>query len=126
MLLIDTNMLLAQVQFNTNIIKQLKKEDKEIVIVMPVLEELEKLAIGQSLDAQAARVAIEILAKEKLRIIEVALKNVDTAILEYAKLVKSDDMHIAVATNDRVLISKLKMAGILVYRLKQKKLIEKV
>lgn len=119
-------MLLAQVQFNTNIIKQLKKEDKEIVIVMPVLEELEKLAIGQSLDAQAARVAIEILAKEKLRIIEVALKNVDTAILEYAKLVKSDDMHIAVATNDRVLISKLKMAGILVYRLKQKKLIEKV
>ncbi len=125
-ILIDTNMLLAQVQFNANIIKQLKNEDKELVVLSPVLIEIERLAIGRTEDSMAARVAIEIVAKERLRIIEVQLKSADNAIIEYAKLVKSDGMKIAVATNDNVLIKRLASKKIPVYRLKQKKLIEKV
>ncbi|MAH42507.1 hypothetical protein CL614_02160 [archaeon] len=125
-ILIDTNMLLAQIQFNANIIKQLKREDKELVVLTPVLIEIERLAIGRTEDAMAARVAIEVIAKERLRIIEVELKHGDNAIVEYAKLVKSDDMRIAVATNDKALINRLVSKKIPVYRLKQKKLIEKV
>lgn len=124
MILIDANMLMAQVQFKSDLIRQLKIIDKEIVVLMPVLVELEKLAIGHSNDAQAARVAIEIVAKEKLRIMEVELKSADKALVEYASLAQRDGK-VAVATNDKELMTKLKEHKIPIYRLRQNKIIEK-
>ncbi len=115
--LLDTNMLLAIAQFKADVIGELRKHGYVPIILSCVKQELEKLALGRSKDAKAARVALELLEKHDFDYITKG-GPVDSALLSVAK---SEGW--AVATNDAALIKKLKAQGIMAIRLRQKKML---
>lgn len=114
-ILLDTNMLLAPVQFRADIYGQVTAE---FFTLDACIEELEKIAARKTKAGTQAKAAL-ILAKMKgVRIVRAGKKDVDGAIFEAAK-----NRGFIVATNDRELIKKLKKEGMPFVRLKQKKLI---
>lgn len=115
--ILDTNMLLAIGQFKADIFGELEKLGYEPVIPSCVRQELEKISLGRTKHAKAARLAINLLAIKKARYAE-AEGPVDRAILKLAK-----EKGYSVATNDRALILRLKAAGIEVIRMRQKKML---
>ncbi|HLD84120.1 MAG TPA: PIN domain-containing protein [archaeon] len=111
-ILLDTNFLMAVVQFKADIFAELA--GNELFTLSSCISELEKLGNGKKKDAAAARVALELLKNRGVKIIE-AYGNTDFGLVQEAK------KGYAVATNDAVLIKKLKESCIKVLRLKQKK-----
>ncbi|MBI4018819.1 MAG: PIN domain-containing protein [Candidatus Aenigmarchaeota archaeon] len=111
-ILLDTNFLMAVAQFKADVFGELQGND--LFTLSSCIQELEKLAGSRKKDAPAARVALELLQKKGVKIIE-ASGNTDFSLMEKA------EKGYAVATNDAALIKKLKESGIKVLRLKQKK-----
>ena len=109
-ILLDTNMLMAAVQFKA------KWPDKSFTL-SSCIDELEKIALGKKNDSMHARAAIKILKLKKIPIKKTDKKG-DAAILDYALRQRC-----AVATNDKKLIRKLQSKSIKVFHLRQKKLI---
>ena len=107
--LLDTNMLLAAVQFKVDIFA------KNSFTLSSCIEELKKISKEKSKDAMNSRVILDILEKNKIPVFA-ANKKGDSAIIDYAVRNKC-----AVATNDKELIEKLKQRKVKVYRLRQKK-----
>ncbi|MBI4162552.1 MAG: hypothetical protein HY513_02620 [Candidatus Aenigmarchaeota archaeon] len=110
-LLLDTNMLLAAVQFKAGVL------EKNSFTLSSCIEELEKISKGKNKDASNARVVLKILEQNKIPVISTHKKG-DAAIMDYAVRSKC-----SVATNDKVLIGKLKEKKVKVYRLRQKKML---
>jgi len=114
--LIDTNFMLIPGQTKTDIFTVLR--EYELVTLDLCIRELEKLAENKGKKGEYARVGIQLINKNKVKIIKSGKKTTDKAILEYAQ-----KNNCAVATNDRKLIAGLKKNGVKVIRLRQKKLI---
>ena len=111
--LIDTNMLLAAVQFHVDVYDQISAEFYTLESCWQELEKISKKKTRAGLQARAAM----ILAKTKnVKKIPAKKENVDEALIVAAK----EDNYI-VATNDRELIKALKSLNIRVLRLRQKK-----
>ena len=113
-IILDTNFLLMPAQFKIDVFKEVKKFGKPVTI-KPCIDELEKISKKKGKTGTQARTALEMI-KKKIKIVKTREKNADRAILRYA--LKAD---IAVATNDRKLIKKLKNNGISVIRMRQRK-----
>lgn len=109
-IVVDTNMLIAQVKFRVNVIEMLRDLGQP-VILSSVINEIKKLAEKQ----WEARTCLKLI--KELKIVKTRKKG-DESILEYAQKNKC-----IVATNDTKLISKLKKSGIRVARMRQKKYI---
>lgn len=114
---IDTNIFIYSVRFKLDIFSQLK--GNELFTIEPVMRELEKLAKGNSRDAKAATLGLEILKKRardgKIRILKSEMENADDRLLELGK------SGYAVVTQDAELIKRLKSAGCPFGYIKQRK-----
>jgi len=108
MIIVDTN-LLPELE-KTDIFKELKKfsEFGEIVLFEGSLRELKKL--------KKSKLILEIIKRNKIKIIKTRESYVDNAILNNA-----DPKKDAVATNDKKLIKKLKLKNVNVIRLRQRR-----
>ena len=113
--LVDANVLLVPAQFKVDIWRELAKLDYSPIVLSCVLNEVRKIAEGRSKDKGAARVALQLIRLKKPKIIK-ERGPADSALIRVAKR-----RGYAVATNDRILINKLKIRDIRVIRLKQKK-----
>ena len=104
--LFDTNFLLIPGQFKVDIFKEIDRiidEKYEIFVVDKTLEELEKLIKGnKEKDKKAAKLAKQLIKKNKVKIINTQGKNVDEIII------KIKDKDTIVATQDKELRKKLK------------------
>ena len=105
-ILVDTNFLLIPFQFKVDIFKEIDRiidEKYEICVVDKTLEELEKLIKGnKEKDKKAAKLAKQLIKKNKVKIINTQGKNVDEIII------KIKDKDTIVATQDKELRKKLK------------------
>ena len=110
-ILLDTNMLLAAVQFHADIFAH------GAFTLSSCVDELQKIAKKKSNAAMNARAVLKIIEKKCIPV-SAASKKGDTAIVGYAA-----KHNCAVATNDKLLIEKLKQRKIKVYRLRQKKML---
>ena len=113
--LLDTNFLLAAVQFKVDVFEKIREFGRPIML-SACISELEKLSRKKGKAAEEARTVLTLIKKKKLKVVKTRIKSADSAITDYA--VKHET---AVATNDRKLIKALKKKGIMVIRLRQKR-----
>ncbi|MBI4014426.1 MAG: hypothetical protein HY365_00550 [Candidatus Aenigmarchaeota archaeon] len=113
-ILLDTNVLMAQAQFNALILEQLA--GNELYTLDGCIRELKGIASSRKKDAPAAAVALELLKKKGIKIIP-AKGKADDALVEQGK------EGFAVATNDRELIKRLRSHDIKTLRLRQKRVV---
>jgi rRNA-processing protein FCF1 len=112
-IILDTNFLMIPHQFGIDIYDFLK--DYEISTLSLCIDELKKLAKKKGDNGIAAKVALELIKKNKVNIIRSKGK-ADKAIIDYAV------MHdFFVGTNDKEMIEALKEHRIKIIRLKQSK-----
>ncbi len=114
-IILDTNFLMLPAQFKIDIFEELK--GSELATFSSCIKELEKIASGRGKDASSAKVALELIKRQKIEILSGG-KNADKAIIDYA--VKN---RCAVATNDKKLLKALKDKGIKILRLRQERVI---
>ncbi|MBR9677360.1 hypothetical protein GOV04_04420 [Candidatus Woesearchaeota archaeon] len=132
-IILDTNFLLAPGQFKIDIFEELKllmDEPYELAIVSATKTELEKLSVGNSKDAVAARIAIEFLSSKNLKTIKTEnLKNTLQFPNNYAddQILNVVDDNIIVATLDVELQKKIlaRKAAIIGMRQQKKLYIKK-
>ncbi len=106
-IILDTNFLLIPYQFKINIMAALDKlveSAHELAVGEPVLAELKRLSKGRKKESIAARVALEIIERNKLRIIESNIRAADDWIVEYCKA----NPRTIVCTNDIGIRTRLK------------------
>jgi hypothetical protein len=108
-------------QFNVDIFEEIDRimeEDYELITLDRVVEELKNMIKSKSKDAVAARIALELIEKKNVKIINTDEKKVDNTIIKLA------DKDTIVATNDRVLRKKIKDKNVKVLYLRSKKHLE--
>lgn len=114
---IDTNIFIYAARFKLDIFSQLK--GNEVCTIEPVIEELKKISKGNSKDAKAAALGLEILKKRakdgKIKISKSKTENADDGLLELGK------SGYVIITQDRELLKRLKAAGCAFGYIKQKK-----
>ena len=111
--LMDTNFMMLPNQFGVDIFEYLKYD--EAFTLSSCLDELKKLGKERSKDGAAARIALQLIQKNNVKVVETEEEG-DKAVVDYAVNNKC-----AVGTNDANLIKALKDKGIKIIRLKQKK-----
>lgn len=112
-ILLDTNFLMMPAQFKVDIYQLLK--GKELCTLDLCVAELEELSKGKGKNASAAKIALGLLRKNNIKIIN-AEGAADAALIEFGKRGKY-----IIGTNDAELIESLKRYGVKILRLKQKK-----
>jgi hypothetical protein len=120
-IILDTNFLTIPYQFNVDIFEEIDRimeEDYELITLDRVVEELKNMIKSKSKDAVAARIALELIEKKNVKIINTDEKKVDNTIIKLA------DKDTIVATNDRVLRKKIKDKNVKVLYLRSKKHLE--
>jgi hypothetical protein len=120
-IILDTNFLMIPFQFNVDIFEEINRiieEKYELIIFDIMTKELEKIAKSKGKDATAARIALGLIGKKDVKIINTHEKKVDNAIVALV------DKNTIVATNDKVLKEKLKNKNIKVIYLRNKKYLE--
>lgn len=86
--LLDSNFLMIPGQFGVDIFSELDRIldfKYEVVTLQPVVEELERIADGESRDAEAAGLGLDLLEDRDVRVLEKETHNVDKAILDEAR-----------------------------------------
>ncbi len=105
-ILVDTNFLLVPFQFKVDIFKEIDRiidEKYEVFIIDKTIDELEKLIKGgKEKERKAARMALQLIKKFNIKIINTQGDNVDDII------VKLKDKDTIVATMDKELKKRLK------------------
>lgn len=105
-IILDTNFLLIPHQFKINIIAEIERLIEgahKLIVSEPIIAELEGLGKERGKEGVAARVALEIIQKNKIQIIKSKEKNADKWIIDYCS------KHSAiVCTNDFELRKELK------------------
>ncbi len=114
--IIDTNAFAMIEQFKIDLIEQIKKEipNAEIITIKQVISELKNLK-----DKKAARYALALIEKEKIKIEDAGEGKADDVIIKYAEEKKA-----AVATNDKELKKRCIEKEIPIIYMRQKKRIE--
>lgn len=107
MIIVDTNMLMEA----KKIFRNLKEfsDYGEVVVLSNSIRELQRL------NKREARLALELIKHNRIKILDAGENDADVAILRIAS--RGD----AVATNDKKLIKQLKIKGIKTIRLRQGK-----
>jgi rRNA-processing protein FCF1 len=104
---LDTNFWLIPARRRVDVAGDLQTRGFELILLQPVARELEKLAVGRSQTATAARIALQLIKQKGLNIVPSSVRYTDSAILAYCK----QDGAVA-ATQDVALRQRLKKAGI--------------
>jgi len=112
-ILLDTSFLLTAVKYKVDIFEQLKGH--ELVILDGVKRELETLIKTKKRGKLEARIVLELLKKNKVKIKKSKIKNVDDALVAEKN---------AIATQDKELKKRLKGRKIITIR--QKRLVKNV
>ncbi|MCX6695825.1 MAG: nucleotide-binding protein [Candidatus Altiarchaeota archaeon] len=111
LVLVDTNFLFLPCSNKVDFFSEMPSvipEVHEIVTLSTVVSELEKLSSGRGDDATAARIGIELLRRNGIRVIP-ASGRADDSIVEYALENKGN---VIVCTNDLLLKRRLRENGI--------------
>ncbi len=114
---LDTNMLLAPTQFKADVYEQLKNTSpgKQLVTLQECVDELVKVGERKGMKRKA-KLAMEIVQAKHLRVVWIgSKKGVDELLLDIGR--KGAE----IATNDSQLKKKLKMEGVKVVFLRQRK-----
>ncbi|MEE9405861.1 MAG: PIN domain-containing protein [Candidatus Aenigmarchaeota archaeon] len=115
--LLDTNFLMAVGQFKIDIFHELMLFGKpEFFTLDVVVRELEKLAAGKGKDKKAARLALTLVEKKGVKVLESGGKDADMEIERVAS-----EEGFTVCTTDKELAERLKSEEVLVIGVKQKK-----
>ncbi len=116
---LDTNFLLIPVQFKVDIFEELERiaeNQPEIIILEPILGELEKISeTGNTKDKTAAKVALQLIKQKHLKVVPSSFKKPVDDIIVMA--VKEGDF---VATQDKELKKRLKAKKVGIITLKNK------
>ena len=127
-IILDTNFLVSAVRFKVDILSGLHRIcdfKYEACVVDGTIDELEKLIeVGNPKDRIAARISLELLKKENIKIIRTypknkRVKNVDLLILN---LIKKGDF--IVATQDKEFKREIRKKEVQIIVLRQKKYIK--
>jgi rRNA-processing protein FCF1 len=117
-IILDTNFLTLPHQFNVDIFEEINRimeEEYELITLSSVIEELKKISESRGNDAVAAKIALELVEKKNVKVINTNNKNVDNAIVAIA------DKNTIIATNDKALKKKIKNKNVKVIYLRGKK-----
>jgi hypothetical protein len=117
--ILDTNFLLAPGQFGVDIFMELDRvldEKYELVVPDYVILELVRIVSKKGAGAKAARIALSLVAKKKIKV-EETLAEGDQSLFELASHVEKP----AIATLDSALRKRAKKEGIEVIYLRSKK-----
>ncbi|MFH1399189.1 MAG: PIN domain-containing protein [Candidatus Woesearchaeota archaeon] len=118
-IILDTNFLMIPAQFGVDIFTEIARimtENYEIVVLDQTLKELGVVvASGKGRDSQAAKIALDLVAAKRVRVVETKENYVDKAILDLVE----QDRHI-VATQDRDLKKSLRLRGIPIIIMRKK------
>jgi len=120
-IILDTNFLTIPYQFKIDIFEEIDRiveEEYELVTLDIIVEELKKLTKTKSKDAIAAKIALELIKKRNVKIINTKDKNVDNIIVDIS------DKNTIVATNDKILRKKLKDKNVKTLYLRSRKHLE--
>ncbi len=120
-IILDTNMLLVPGQFKVDIfdeIREIVEGEITFVITNSIKRELKKFSKSGSKDSPAAKVALDMIEKNDVEIVDVKGKNTDVEIVDLV------DKNIIVATNDKLLQQKVKNRGAKIIYLRSKKKLE--
>jgi rRNA-processing protein FCF1 len=118
-IVLDTSMLLAIEQHKIDVFNELKQHmpNAEFYITEEVMKELEKLASGSQgkRKQRHAKIAVELIKKNRVKMIKTGKKHADVGLIELAK------QGYAVASTDGELRKKIKkFAGRIIYLRKSK------
>lgn len=115
---LDTNALLTLAD-GSHLLEAVRQElpAHTVVILNGVLQELEKLSIGSSVDARKAKLAYSIVKKQHLKTAEHSQPYVDTALVSVA------DNTDAIVTLDKELQKRARTAGIPVFTIARTRLV---
>ena len=119
-IILDTNFLLIPSQFGLDIFSEIRRIcpfNGVMAVVQPTLGELEKLGVGRSAPAAAAKLAFSLIKAKNINILPTAVKHTDDAIVAVAQKLGN----CFIATQDAKLRNRLKKEGISVIVLRQKK-----
>jgi hypothetical protein len=117
-IILDTNFLTLPHQFNVDIFEEINRimeEEYELITLSSVIGELKKISESRGNDAVAAKIALELVEKKNVKVINTNNKNVDNAIVAIA------DKNTIIATNDKALKKKIKNKNVKVIYLRGKK-----
>jgi rRNA-processing protein FCF1 len=120
-IILDTNFLTVPYQLKVDIFEEIDKlmeEDYELATLNGVIEELKKLSKSKGRDSIAAQIALELIKRKNVKIINTEEKKVDSAILKIA------DENTIIATNDKNLRKKIKNKNLKALYLRSKKRLE--
>ena len=124
-IILDTNFLISSVRFKVDIFSELQRIcdfKYQACIIDGILDELKRLVeIGKPKDKIAAKISLELVKKENIKIIKTypknkRVKNVDFLILN---LIKKEDF--IVATQDKELKREIRKKGVPIIVLRQKR-----
>lgn len=125
--IIDTNFLLIPATQNVDIFEGIVNaagDSVELLTVDLVIEELELLVTSNDLklkDREAAKLALALLKQKNLKIEHCSNEHTDDAILKKALEFKQESGSVAIATQDKELISRALSSGVQIFTLRQKK-----
>lgn len=115
--LLDTSFLVAVIENKIDMVMELKKFGKpELVVLDLVVNELKSLSEGRGKDSTNARLALQVLGKEMVNVLNAGEGNTDRKIAEYA-----ERMDMTVCTIDRKLKDSLREKGAKVITIRQKR-----
>jgi rRNA-processing protein FCF1 len=113
-IILDTNFLIDCIRFKIDIKSELT--GNELFVLDSVIFEIGKIAKRGTKESALAKLALEFIAKNNIKILETDKKDADESLIEYSK-------DYAIATHDRVLKNKLKKVGAKIIYIRQKKYI---
>ena len=112
-IILDTNFLIDCLRFNVDIKSELS--GNEIFILDGSIFEIEKIAKRKTKESALARIALEFIAKNNIKILHADEKDVDESLIAYSS------QGYAIATHDSKLRNKLKKLNAKVIFIRQKK-----
>jgi rRNA-processing protein FCF1 len=112
-IILDTNFLIDCLRFKIDIKSELA--GNKLFVLDSVIFEIEKIAKRGTKESSLAKLALEFINKNNLKILETGKKDADESLILYSK------EGYAIATHDRVLKNKLKKMGAKLIYVRQKK-----
>ncbi len=120
--LLDTNFLLIPGKFKVDVFRELEAFGRpELFTLDLVVSELGRLASGAGRDASHARLALDLLEKKSVQVLEARGKDAD---MELERIASEQDF--AVCTQDRALQKRLRKEDVTVIFLRQKKVLARL
>jgi len=117
-LLLDTNFLIYLAKYG--MFELLREQHADLLVIESVITELKKLS-SKGADKANAMIALEIINRWKIPVIDMDIRDTDKGILKAASDLKNNGENAMVGTMDRGLSEKLEKAGIKILRIRQKK-----